>query len=283
MATSDSWQTAVPADVALFPSCVVEMGDPGAISSATEVLSALGAEAALPPNRSCCGWPAFSAGRRGPAALLARRWILTHERYGAVVGLSEPCVGMVHLHYQDLLRSHWRRRAAFMSTRTFELSSFVNRFGGPTATGPVGEAAGENPNGSCRAATGPGDASEPRSERQFGAEDAGRPARNAEWWATAQWWAWAVAWVAPGGFALSVTVARMVLRALPRPVLLRLSAARGRREAAEARPPGPFSLVGEAALRLSGADGRLRRRRGEPSRSTAPGVASRPPGAARSR
>ena len=242
----------MPRDVALFPSCTGEIVHPEEMAAGRQLLDAMGVHAELPGNRACCGWLALRAGWRGPAALLARRWILAYEPSGAVVGLSGDCVAMVHRHYPGLLKGHWRRRAAFMATRTFELRRFAERFGAPVDVSALQVvcAPGASPGscqGSLRLESQPSERdakSEPfgradRADRapERGGEPAGRARRRSTGGASAgahrakalspagmAWWAWAITCAVPGAYAWSMALVGLVARALPRSGRARWSA-----------------------------------------------------------
>jgi len=124
-----------PKKVALFVTCMVDMIYPGVGMGTVELLEQHGIEVVFPDEQTCCGQPAFNAGYRDEARILARRFL---EIFGplvesgaveAVVAPSGSCVTMTS-HFYDALfdqaetRSE-QRRAKALGEVTFELTEFL--------------------------------------------------------------------------------------------------------------------------------------------------------------
>lgn len=124
-----------PRRVALFVTCMVDMMYPNVGMSTVELLERQGIEVLFPEEQTCCGQPAFNAGFRDEARVLAERFIDIFEplvrsgRVDAVVAPSGSCTTMVSHFYQvlfeDPMLAATRRRAEFLSTVTFELTEFL--------------------------------------------------------------------------------------------------------------------------------------------------------------
>jgi L-lactate dehydrogenase complex protein LldE len=116
--------------VGLFVTCLVDQMWSSIGTSTLAVLKRAGCEVEFDERQTCCGQPAFNTGYRREARRLAERFIELCEASGvaAVVSPSGSCTAMVH-HYPALFPDHeeWRRRAAVIAARTFELSSFLVR------------------------------------------------------------------------------------------------------------------------------------------------------------
>ena len=85
--------------IGLFEPCFVDAFRPAAAKATVEVLERLGLTVDFPSDQTCCGQPAFNAGRWDEARRLARRFAKLFSRYDAVVAPSGSCVAMVRRHY----------------------------------------------------------------------------------------------------------------------------------------------------------------------------------------
>jgi L-lactate dehydrogenase complex protein LldE len=126
---------APPRRVALFVTCMVDMLYPEVGMAAVELLERQGIEVVFPEEQTCCGQPAFNAGYRDEAIVLARRFVDIFEplvrsgRVDAVVAPSGSCVTMT-THFYDLLFADqddtgYRARTATLAAATFELTEFL--------------------------------------------------------------------------------------------------------------------------------------------------------------
>lgn len=92
------------------------------------MLRRAGCEVMFDERQTCCGQPAYNTGYRNEARALAKRFIDIFEEGGSdvVVSPSGSCTAMVH-HFHQLFQDdeHWRKRAAAIAARTYELSSFL--------------------------------------------------------------------------------------------------------------------------------------------------------------
>ncbi len=122
-----------PKRVALFVTCMVDMLYPEVGMATVELLERQGVEVIFPPDQTCCGQPAFNAGYRDEARILARRFVDVFEplvRSGQVDALVAPsgsCVAMT-THFYDVLFERdpsYQGRAAMLSSVTFELTEFL--------------------------------------------------------------------------------------------------------------------------------------------------------------
>jgi L-lactate dehydrogenase complex protein LldE len=105
---------APPRRVALFVTCMVDMLYPEVGMATVELLERQGIEVVFPEEQTCCGQPAFNAGYRDEAIVLARRFVDIFEplvrsgRVDAVVAPSGSCVTMT-THFYDLLFADRKR------------------------------------------------------------------------------------------------------------------------------------------------------------------------------
>jgi L-lactate dehydrogenase complex protein LldE len=125
-----------PRRVALFVTCMVDMLYPEVGMATAELLERLGLEVVFPYEQTCCGQPAFNAGYRDEARVLAERFINIFEpliKQGvvdAIVAPSGSCTTMTSHFYgaalfEDHADSEWRKRAEELASVTFELTEFL--------------------------------------------------------------------------------------------------------------------------------------------------------------
>ena len=124
-----------PRRVALFVTCMVDMLYPDVGMSTVELLERNGVEVLFPEEQTCCGQPAFNAGFRDEARVLAKRYLDIFEplvrsgRVDAVVVPSGSCATMVNHFYpvlfEDETNSADRERAHYLAQSTFELTEFL--------------------------------------------------------------------------------------------------------------------------------------------------------------
>src|SRR5688500_16349622 len=89
-----------PQRVALFVTCMVDMIYPEVGIATVELLERHGVAVVFPLEQTCCGQPAFNAGFRGEARVLARRFLDIFEplvrngQVDAIVAPSGSCTTM---------------------------------------------------------------------------------------------------------------------------------------------------------------------------------------------
>lgn len=124
--------------VAVFPTCVVTAACPGLLRSTLSLLRAAGVDASVVARYSCCGQPAYSAGRfrearRVGEAALAELAATT----GPIVTPSGSCAAMIRKVWPGLFRREPSTTAAiFVSERTFELTQFLEPLDTPFSSEP---------------------------------------------------------------------------------------------------------------------------------------------------
>lgn len=113
--------------LALYVTCLVDLMRPSVGFASLQLLEAAGCDVVVPEGQTCCGQPAWSAGNRPLAADLARKAIAELEAYDYVVIPSGSCTDQIRNVYPQLLAddAQWSARAAALSRRTWELSSFL--------------------------------------------------------------------------------------------------------------------------------------------------------------
>lgn len=100
--------TSPPRRVALFVTCMVDMMYPAVGMATVELLERFGIETVFPPAQTCCGQPAFNAGYRDEACVLAERFIdlfeplVSRGQVDAIVAPSGSCTTMTSHFYQVL-------------------------------------------------------------------------------------------------------------------------------------------------------------------------------------
>ncbi|MCL4861814.1 MAG: (Fe-S)-binding protein [Caldilineaceae bacterium] len=134
-----------PRRVALFVTCMVDMLYPEVGMATVELLERQGVEVIFSVEQTCCGQPAFNAGFRNEARVLARRFLDIFEplvrtgQVDAVVAPSGSCATMTSHFYsvlfEDPALAHERERAERLAEVTFELTEFLVDVLGVTDTG----------------------------------------------------------------------------------------------------------------------------------------------------
>lgn len=124
-----------PRRVALFVTCMVDMIYPAVGMATVELLERLGVEVVFPSEQTCCGQPAFNAGYRQEARVLAERFLdifepLVHSgQVDAIVAPSGSCTTMTSHFYsvlfEDQPTSPAYHRAQALAAVTFELTEFL--------------------------------------------------------------------------------------------------------------------------------------------------------------
>ena len=113
--------------VSLFIPCLVDLFLPDIGEATVTLLRKLGIDTIYHDGQTCCGQPAFHAGRRLETVQLAKRFIEIFETDEAIVCPSGTCVLMVKKHYPDLFadQPEWLERAENLADRVYELSQFI--------------------------------------------------------------------------------------------------------------------------------------------------------------
>ncbi|MCC9077147.1 (Fe-S)-binding protein [Litorilinea aerophila] len=134
-----------PRRVALFVTCMVDMIYPEVGMATVELLERHGVEVIFPEEQTCCGQPAFNAGYRDEARVLARRFLeifgplVEQGQVDAIVAPSGSCTTMTSHFYATLFDSAAnpaeRRRCESLAAVTFELTEFLVDVLGVTDTG----------------------------------------------------------------------------------------------------------------------------------------------------
>lgn len=113
--------------VGVFPTCVSTVACPALVRSTLSLLSAAGLEADSVALYSCCGQPAYSAGRvrearRVAKGALAALWAWS----GPIVTPSGSCAAMIRKVWPKLFRKEpYKQRAIAVAGKVFELTEFL--------------------------------------------------------------------------------------------------------------------------------------------------------------
>jgi L-lactate dehydrogenase complex protein LldE len=134
-----------PRRVALFVTCLVDMIYPSVGIATVELLERQGIEVIFPAEQTCCGQPAFNAGFREDARVLARHFLdvfgpmVEKGQVDAIVAPSGSCVTMTSHFYSVLFEEakqlELQRRAERLGAVTFELTEFLVDVLGVTEVG----------------------------------------------------------------------------------------------------------------------------------------------------
>jgi L-lactate dehydrogenase complex protein LldE len=121
--------------VGLFVTCLVDLFRPSVGFAALKLLEDAGCAVEVPEAQTCCGQPAYNSGDRTDARAIAKQVIAAFEPFDYVVAPSGSCAGMLKKHYPALFAGDpkWLPHAEALSTRTFELVSFLTDVLGVTS------------------------------------------------------------------------------------------------------------------------------------------------------
>ena len=116
-----------PASVYYFGTCLADLFFPSAGLAGIKLLQAQGIEVIFPQAQSCCGQPAYSAGRTEEARAVARAQLGLFPKDIPIVVPSGSCGGMIKRHYLELFADEpaLYQRAQHLAKRTYELVSFL--------------------------------------------------------------------------------------------------------------------------------------------------------------
>ncbi len=153
--------------VALFVTCLVDLMRPRIGFATIRLLEAAGCEVIVPSSQTCCGQPAFNAGDRAAAVMLAKKTIAEFETYEFVVAPSGSCVDHIRNEYPGLFADMadadqgWHARAVALAGRVHELTDFLVNV--VKVTTPLSEFSGSvTYHDSCRGLRGLGIKDQPR-------------------------------------------------------------------------------------------------------------------------
>lgn len=121
-------------NVALFVTCLADHYFAEAAADAVRLLRHLGCRVAFPEDQTCCGQPAYSAGRPREAGRMAHHAIEVFRNAEAVVVPSGSCATMVKKFYAQVAGGR-AAEARDLASRTWELGEFVVRRLGVTRLG----------------------------------------------------------------------------------------------------------------------------------------------------
>lgn len=110
--------------VSLFATCLCDQFYAEACADAVRLLRHLDVNVDVPRGQTCCGQPAYNAGRRADAVGMAKHTLRVLEDTEYVVLPSGSCAGMIHCFYPELLGAE-AGGAEALASRTYELSQFV--------------------------------------------------------------------------------------------------------------------------------------------------------------
>jgi len=113
----------------LFVTCLVDVFFPDAAADAVRLLRSLGVEVDFPPDQTCCGQPAFNAGRMDPAREMARHTLDVFRGRENVVVPSGSCTTMMRRFYPHVLQGGGHdgvaESAVWGDVRVWELAEFL--------------------------------------------------------------------------------------------------------------------------------------------------------------
>lgn len=114
--------------VQLFITCLTDTFYPATGQAIVKIFRHLSLSVEFPLAQTCCGQPAFNAGKWQEARDMARHMIEVFEgAEGDIVAPSGSCVHMVRHGYPMLFEDEprWARRAEALAQRTFEFSEYL--------------------------------------------------------------------------------------------------------------------------------------------------------------
>ncbi len=114
--------------VQLFVTCLIDTLEPQIGEAVVQVLERLGLTVNFLQDQTCCGQPAFNAGMREDARVMARHTIEVFEKApGPIVIPSGSCAAMLRHGYPELFADdpEWLPRAKALAQRTFEFTEFL--------------------------------------------------------------------------------------------------------------------------------------------------------------
>jgi L-lactate dehydrogenase complex protein LldE len=117
-----------PSAVYFFGTCLIDLLYPQAGLSAMRLLRREGVRVVFPADQTCCGQPAWNAGYRREARLVARLQLDAFADDLPVIVPSASCAGMMRVHYPGLFAGTTdEARALSLADRVVELTDFLVR------------------------------------------------------------------------------------------------------------------------------------------------------------
>jgi L-lactate dehydrogenase complex protein LldE len=118
--------------VSLFATCLGDILFADAVESVVHELRRVGVRESYPGGQTCCGQPAYNAGYRAEAALMARQTVRAFRDGRPVVVPSGSCAAMVRHYYADLFAGDPPMLAAAqdLAGRLYEFSEYLVRMVG---------------------------------------------------------------------------------------------------------------------------------------------------------
>ena len=115
-----------PSAVYYFGTCLVDLFYPQAGMAGIRLLREAGVKVIYPRGQSCCGQPAYGAGRLDEARSVAAAQLELFARDIPVVVPSGSCAGMIKRHYPHLFAGTPRlAEAEDLAARVIELTQFL--------------------------------------------------------------------------------------------------------------------------------------------------------------
>jgi L-lactate dehydrogenase complex protein LldE len=113
--------------VDLFVTCLVDFFRPSVGFAAVKLLERAGCSVQVPERQTCCGQPAYNAGDRESARLVAEGVLETFEGTSPVIVPSGSCATMIKREYARLFADSPQllERATKLGQRTHELISYL--------------------------------------------------------------------------------------------------------------------------------------------------------------
>ena len=113
-------------DVYFFGTCVLDIFMPEAGMDAMTLLEQQGIRVHYPQEQSCCGQPAYSAGRPKEALAVAKEQLKLFPNPWPIVVPSGSCGGMMKHHWPELFDgTEFERQANETASRVYEWSRFL--------------------------------------------------------------------------------------------------------------------------------------------------------------
>ena len=103
---------------ALFATCLGDQFYADACADAVRLLRYAGVDVDVPQSQTCCGQPAYNAGRKPEAIRMAYQTLDTFDSADYVVLPSGSCAGMIRCFYPDLMNNELER-AQDLAARTY--------------------------------------------------------------------------------------------------------------------------------------------------------------------
>lgn len=118
----------MPKNIQLFVTCIIDTLYPEVGEAVVNILQKAGRDVEFPNGQTCCGQPAFNAGMRSEAKVMAEHTIEVFENCpGDIVIPSGSCTSMVKYGYQELFADdpNWLDRAKKLAARTYEFTQYL--------------------------------------------------------------------------------------------------------------------------------------------------------------